>query len=63
LGTSAPSTKSSDHDEVLKSSLKEAVDKGREVMYNSMKKVNEALGLNVTIGIDAKVGQSYAEVH
>lgn len=51
------------HDEILLACPNKDLDNTKEVLYNSMKKVNEALGLNVTIGIDAKVGQSYAEVH
>lgn len=51
------------HDEILLACPNKDLDNTKEVLYNSMKKVNEALGLNVEITIDAKVGQSYAEVH
>lgn len=51
------------HDEVLVVASKKGVDSIKEKMYGAMRKVNDALQLNVEMTIEAKDGQSYAEVH
>ena len=51
------------HDEVLFSLPKGQEKQTEEKLREAMKKVNETLKLNVTVGIDVEFGGSYASVH
>jgi len=51
------------HDEVLFSVPKGQEKQTEELLKEAMRKVNETLKLNVTIGADAEFGESYAAVH
>ena len=51
------------HDEVLFSVPKGQEKQTEELLKEAMRKVNETLKLNVTIGADAEFGESYANVH
>jgi DNA polymerase I-like protein with 3'-5' exonuclease and polymerase domains len=51
------------HDEVLFSVPKGQEKQTEELLKEAMRKVNETLKLNVTIGADAEFGESYASVH
>jgi len=51
------------HDEILFSVPKGKEKVMQEALHEAMQEVNESLKLNVTIGVDVKFGQSYAECH
>lgn len=51
------------HDEILFSVPKGEEKATEEALHEAMQEVNESLKLNVTIGVDVKFGQSYAECH
>jgi len=51
------------HDEVLFSVTKGQEKQTEELLKEAMRKVNETLKLNVTIGADAQFGRSYSECH
>jgi len=51
------------HDEVLFSVPKGQEKQKEELLKEAMRKVNEALKLNVTIGADAEFGRSYDKCH
>ena len=51
------------HDEVLFSVSKGQEKQTEELLKEAMRKVNETLKLNVTIGADAEFGPDYASVH
>jgi len=51
------------HDEILFTVKKGDEDRVSKILLRAMAKVNEALKLNVTIGVEEQYGDSYASVH
>lgn len=51
------------HDEMLTFLKKKNREKVKEILEESMEKVNEMLNLNVVIKVDVQFGDTYADVH
>ncbi len=51
------------HDEIVNKVRPKDVERYEAVLHRAMEKVNEELKLNVTLTVDVKFGNNYAEVH